>query len=444
MNLSIPNNIDAEISVLGSMFLSIDALEKSVEELEETEFYLDAHQKIFNVMASLHEKKSAVDITTVSNELEKQKWLKQVGGIEYLTEIITKVASARNIDEYIGIVREKAILRRLITEANNIATSAYSGDEIGNILDSAEKKILNVVKTRKGTEFRSIQDVLFKTQSDLEILSQKRGEITGLATGFYDFDKLTSGLHPNELIIVAARPGMGKSAFALNVACNAAINSKKSVAVFNMEMGAEQLAMRMLSSIGQIDLNKLKTGRLENNDWKKVNEAISRLADTKMYLDDSAGITVSDIRAKCRRLSASPDGLDLVVIDYLQLISGSNKYGSNRQQEVAEISRSLKTMAMELSIPVIALAQLSRSVEGRDDKKPLLSDLRESGSIEQDADIVSFLYREDYYNRDKAIDASTGQAEFIIAKHRNGPTKTIELIFKGNTSTFVNYVSEES
>ena len=253
MERTIPNNIDAEISVLGSMFLSVGALEKSVEELEEAQFYLDAHQKIFNVISSLHEKKIPIDITTVSNELENQKWLKQVGGVEYLTEIVTKVASARNVDEYINIVREKSIRRKLIEEADQIATSAYGGEDINQVLENAERKVLSVVKTRKGTEFRSIQDVLFKTQADLEILSQNKGEITGLATGFYDFDKLTSGLHPNELIIIAARPAMGKTAFALNIATNIAINSKKSVALFNLEMGAEQLASRMLSSIGQIE-----------------------------------------------------------------------------------------------------------------------------------------------------------------------------------------------
>ena len=302
---------------------------------------------------------------------------------------------------------------------------------------------MGVVKTRKGTEFRTIQDVLFKTQADLEKLSQSKGEITGLPTGFYDLDKVTAGLHPNELIIIAARPAMGKTAFALNLATNIAMNAKKTVALFNMEMGAEQLAVRMLSSVGQIEFNKLKNGRLEHNDWKRVNEAISRLADTKMYIDDTPGMTIAEIRAKCRRLASSQDGLDIVIIDYLQLISGGPKYAGNRQQEIAEISRSLKTLAMELEIPVIALAQLSRSVEGRDDKRPILSDLRESGSIEQDADIVAFLYRDDYYNKESAIDENTSKSEFIIGKHRSGPTTTIDLIFRRNTSTFVNFINKE-
>ena len=395
---TMPHNIEAEQSVLGAMFLSKYALQKSIENLSPEIFYKDAHAKIFNVMSDLAESGSAIDITTVTAELDKRKELKQVGDVEYLSEIVNVVPSAANVDEYIKIVEEKAILRKLIETSTEITTSGYSSTEdISTILDTAEKKILNVVKTRKGTEFRTIQDVLFKTQADLEKLAQSHGEITGLPTGFYDLDRVTAGLHPRELIIIAARPAMGKTAFALNIATSIAMNAKKTVALFNMEMGAEQLAVRMLSSVGQIEFNKLKNGRLEHNDWKRVNEAISRLADTKMYIDDTPGMTIAEIRAKCRRLASSEDGLDIVIIDYLQLISGGAKYAGNRQQEIAEISRSLKTLAMELEIPVIALAQLSRSVEGRDDKRPILSDLRESGSIEQDADIVAFLYRDDYY-----------------------------------------------
>lgn len=440
----IPHNLDAEQAVLGSMFMSKYALQRAVEVLNKNLFYLDANGRIFDVLAHLLEKNIPVDITTVSEELRKRNWLKEIGDVEYLTVVITSVPTAANVDQYIKIVEEKAILRRLIEESTSIATDAYNAkDDLVEILDNAEKKILNVVKTRQGTEFRTIQDVLFKTQSDLEKLSQNKGEITGVATGFYDIDKITSGLHENELIIVAARPGMGKTAFALNLATNIAMNSNKVVALFNMEMGAEQLAMRMLSSIGQIEGYKLRNGRLEHNDWKRVNEAISRLADTKMFIDDTPGMTISEIRAKCRRLHSSENGIGIIIIDYLQLISGSAKYAGQRQQEVSEISRSLKTLAMELNVPVIALAQLSRSVEGRDDKRPLLSDLRESGSIEQDADIVAFLFREDYYNKEISIDENTSKSEFIIAKHRNGPTKTIDLIFQRNTSTFVNMVSKE-
>lgn len=436
---NIPQNIDAEQAVLGSMFLSKFALEKCLETLSSELFYLDSHSKIFTVIKELNENNQAIDMMTVTESLKKRKWLDNVGGIEYLTKVAKSVPTAANVSEYIKIVEEKAILRRLIEEGTQVITEAYNSTEsINDILDNAERKILNVVKTRQGTEFRSIQDVLFKTQNDLEKLSKNKGELTGITTGYNNLDKITSGLHPNELIILAARPGMGKTAFALNLATNMAILGKKTVAIFNMEMSAEQLAMRMLSSVGQIDNNKLKTGNLQHNDWKKVNEAISKLADTKIYMDDTAGMKISEIRAKCRRLATMKDGLDAIIIDYLQLIQGSDRYKGNRVQEVTEISRALKTLAMELHVPVIALSQLSRSVEskGRTDKRPILSDLRESGSIEQDADIVAMLHREDYYNRELIENENISRATLIIAKHRNGPTTDLDFIFKTNTSTF--------
>ena len=440
----IPQDIDAEQAVLGSMFMSKTALQKAVESLSSDLFYLDSHSKIFSIMSDLSEKKVPVDIMTVSAELKKKDILKQIGGAAYLSELVNIVPTAANIDEYIKIVNEKAILRRLIEEATNIVTDCYSPDkEVGEIIENAEKKILGVAKSQTGTEFRSIQDVLFKTQKQLEQLAQNHGEITGVPSGFYDLDKKTLGFHGHELIILAARPGMGKTAIVLNIATNIAINAKKTVALFNMEMSAEQLVMRMLSSVGQIDNNKLKSGHLEHDDWRKLNEAISRLADTKIFIDDTPGMTVNEIRAKCRRLATSENGLGIVIIDYLQLISGNGKSGSNRQQEVSDISRGLKTMAMELEVPVIAAAQLSRSVEAREDKRPLLSDLRESGSIEQDADIVSFLFSEAYYKKELSIDENTAKSELILAKHRNGSTGTIELIFKKNTSTFVNYINKE-
>ncbi len=434
-----PQKIDAEQAILGSMFLSEKALEGIAERINKDMFYLDSHKKIFEVIKNLYDKKVPIDITTVTAELDRKKLLNQVGGVPYLTQIINIVPTAANAEEYIKIVEEKFLRRNLIEAGTDIANAGFSStDDIGDILDEAEKKIFEVVKNRRGSEFKTIQDVLFKAQADLEKLSTLKGEITGVPAGYYDIDKLTSGFHENELIIIAARPAMGKTAFAVNMAVNMAMNAKKTVALFNMEMGAEQLISRMLSSVGQIEANKLRTGRLEHQDWKRVNEAISRLADTKIFIDDTPGMTVSEIRAKCRRLANSSEGLDVVIIDYLQLISGSAKYAGQRQQEVSEISRSLKTMAMELNIPVIALAQLSRSVEGREDKRPLLSDLRESGSIEQDADIVAFLYRDDYYNKESAIDENTSKSEFIISKHRSGPTATVNLIFKRDTSSFFN------
>ena len=439
-----PNNLEAEQSVLGSMFLSKSACERALEALTKDAFYSEANGNIFACLRELIENGKPIDITTVTAALDKQKLLKQVGDVEYLTEIVNIVPTAANVEEYIKIVLEKATLRRLIDEATKIVNDGYnSTDDLNDILDNAERKILNVVKTRKGTEFKSITDVLYKTQSDIEKLSQNKGEVTGIATGFRDIDKLTSGFHANELIIIAARPAMGKTAIALNMAINMANSSKKAIALFNMEMGAEQLAMRMIASVGQINQGKVRTGRLEHNDWRRVNEAISRLADTKIFIDDTPGMTIGEIRAKCRRLASEQTGLGAIIIDYLQLISGGSKYAGNRQQEVAEISRALKTLAMELEVPVIALAQLSRSVESRDDKRPLLSDLRESGSIEQDADIVAFLYRDDYYTKEISIDEYTSKSEFIIAKHRNGPTATIDLIFKRDTATFVNFLKEE-
>lgn len=440
----LPSNLEAEQSVLGSMFLSKYALQKAMETLNKDLFYSESNGKIFEIITNLAEQNIPIDATTVTAELDNKKVLSQVGGVEYISDIINTVPSAANIDEYIKIVEEKAILRRLIETSTEIATEGYnSQNNISEILDNAEKKILNVVKSRKGTEFKTIQEVLYKTQSDLEKLSQSKGEITGLPTGFYDLDKVTSGLHENELIIIAARPAMGKTAFALNLATNIAMQTEKTVALFNMEMGAEQLATRMLSSLGQIEGYKFRNGHFENEDWKKLNEAISKLADTKIFIDDTPGMTIGEIRAKCRRLASSEKGLGIVIIDYLQLISGSARYAGNRQQEVSEISRSLKTLAMELGIPVVALAQLSRTVEGREDKRPLLSDLRESGSIEQDADIVAFLYRDDYYTKEISIDENTSKSEFIIAKHRSGPTTTVDLIFKRNTSTFVNMLKED-
>lgn len=441
MEKVMPHSLEAEQAVLCSMFLSKYALNNASENLVMEDFYFDKNAKIFKVMTDLHEKNVAIDVTTVTNELNTKEWLVQAGGVEYLSEIVTSLATAANVDEYINIVHEKALLRKLINESTNIITDAYNAkDEVNDLLDSAEKKILNVVKNRRSSEFKKIQEVLFKAQSDLEFLSKNKGDITGLATNFIDYDRLTKGLHPNELIILAARPGVGKTAFALNLATNVAMNSNSTVAIFTLEMAAEQLAMRMISSIGKIEMNKLKSGNLSHEDLKRFNEAISRLAETKIYIDDTAGITIGEIRSKCRRLASSPDGLSLVIIDYLTLIQGSSRYSGNRQQEVSEISRSLKTMALELGVPVIALAQLSRNVEGRENKRPILSDLRESGSIEQDADIVAFLYRDDYYADDKSN--PTSDIELIIAKHRSGPPGTINLKFQKNFSNFVNVVLE--
>ena len=443
----LPQNLDAEMAILGSCFLSSYALDKVCEEVTSEMFFSEANKKIFDAIYNLHQDKKPLDTTVLINEIEKHDNINSIGGIEYLSDVVDSVITAANIDYYIDIVREKALRRKLVEVSTSITTSCFDEEiETNELIENAEKNIFSVTKARKAGEFKNISDVMRKTQNQIEELAKNDKEITGIATGFYDFDKLTSGLHKNELIIIAARPAMGKTAFAVNLAVNAAMNSKKNVALFNLEMSAEQLAMRMISAAGGIDQNKLKTGRLEHNDWKKVNEAISELSDTSLFIEDASGITVSEIRAKCRRLSTQGPGLGLVVIDYLQLIEGGGKYAGNRQQEVSEISRSLKTMAMELEVPVIALAQLSRSVELRENKRPIMSDLRESGSIEQDADIVAFLYRDDYYNKSASEQTNISVTELIVGKHRNGSTGTIELLFERNMSNFRNYLKakEES
>ena len=442
-----PQAIEIEQCVLGAMFLSDQAVKKCVENLTPDVFFLDAHRKIFEVMQNLSEQNIMIDAPLVIAELEKRGILDSVGGTEYLTVILNSVISSSNIDEHIKIVNEKAILRRLIDVSSSIIDNAYDGDtELSDVLETAETKILNVVKTRKGSEFKSIQDVLNRTVEQINRLVDNKGEVTGLPTGFTDLDKLTTGFHPHELIIIAARPAMGKTAFALNLATNIAQSTTKTVALFNMEMGAEQLAMRMIAAEGELDQGKLKRGELDKNDFNKIDEAVARLGNTNLVIDDTSGMTIGEIKAKCRRLASSENGLGIVIIDYLTLIMGSTKYQGNRQQEVSEISRSLKTMAMELDIPVVALAQLSRNVEQRDDKRPMLSDLRESGSIEQDADIVAFLYRDDYYQLKKGQEETSdiSQSEFIVAKHRSGPTDTINLLFKRNISKFVSIVKKET
>ena len=440
---NIPQSKEAEKAVLGSAFLSKPALQKICDELSPEHFYSEANAKIFETLQELNDEDKPIDITIVTNKLSEKKILSQVGNVEYLSEIIDSVPSASNVEYYINIVKEKMIGRKIIETATDIANDAYaSEDSIYDVLENAEMKMLRIGNMRKTSEFQRIQDVAYRAQENLEKLAEQGSEITGLATGFSEFDKLTAGLQPSQFIIIAARPAMGKTAFALNLATYAATHSNKSVAIFNLEMSAEQLANRILQSLGQIDGGKMRTVRLEHNDWKRLNEAISQLSDTNLFLDDTPGITIGEIRSKCRRLANSDKGLGLVVIDYLQLITGPSKSAGNRQQEVSDISRNLKTMALELGIPVIALAQLSRAVEQREDKRPIMSDLRESGSIEQDADIVSFLYRDDYYNKEARRDDNASISEFIIGKNRSGPTTTVELLFKKDTSTFVNFQRE--
>ena len=436
MNRELPKNIEAEKSLLGSMFWSFESLQKGCEEVYKDMFYLESHGKIFEAIKELYQNQSPVDITSITTYLISNDRLKEVGGVEYLNEIISSVATGANIEYYINLVSEKYTLRKMIEVATDIVSKASKADADASMtIDTAEKEILNISKFRRTSEFRKIQDVLSKAQNDLEFLAKNGGKLKGLTTGFGELDSLTEGLHPTQLIIIAARPAVGKTAFALNLGLAAAKTTKKNIAIFSLEMPAEQLIMRMISSLGQIDNKKLATGKLENEDWRRFNEAISILADTNIYFHDAGGVTPSEIKAKCRRLAAQGEGLGLVIIDYLQLIDSSTKYSGSRQQEVSEISRALKTMALELEVPVIALSQLSRSVEKREDKKPVLSDLRESGSIEQDADIVAALHAPDV--EVPVGDDVPNPIQLIILKHRNGPTKTIDLLFKKKTSTFL-------
>ncbi len=436
-----PQNKEAEMSVLGVCFLNKYALEKVVEEVEASMFYNDANQKIFSALVELHKNSTPVDITTVKNELDKQKSLNAIGGLDYISEVIDSVATTANLDSYIKIIKEKAIRRRLIDTATDIITDTYEEEkELAVLLDNSEKRISDVAKSRASSELTPISEALRQAQANLEILAQNKSEITGLATGFYDLDKATSGLHGGELIILGARPAVGKTAFALNIATNAAMSTDKAVAIFNLEMNSEQLVNRMISAVGGIEGDKLKTGSLNHNDWKKYNEAMSELADTNIYIEDDVSVTGPEIRAKCRRLANSEKGLALVVIDYLQLVTTGGR-SESRQVEVSEISRSLKKMAIELDVPVIALAQLTRGAEQRkESNQPRLVDLRESGSIEQDADLVLFLNRQDYFEEKSAEKKQTiVPTDLIIAKHRRGSTGLIELLFELDKSCFKNY-----
>ena len=438
-----PQNIEAEISVLGCGFLEKTALDKIMDEVNEDMFYSEANKTIFNAMKNLHQEGIPVDTSTVCNELDKSKSLAKVGGVEYISEIIDSVPSTANLNYYIKIIFEKAILRNLISKSTKIQEDCYEeADSVIDIVENAERNILGVYNDKLGRDLKKLQDILPEIQEEMEALAESKTEFTGIRTGYYDFDKITRGLQKNQVIIIAGRPGSGKSAFALNVALNAAIKEKKSVAFFSLEMGSDEIVKRMFGCLGKIDGDILKTGKLKNTDWKKWNEAMSELSDAKFYLDDSGGISVSEIRRKCRKLKNSEDGLDLIVIDYLQLLSSSAKYAGQRVQEVSEISRDIKKLAMELQIPVIALAQLSRSVEQRrgEDSKPKLSDLRESGSIEQDADIVLFLHSDEYGKYSSNLNR---KIELLIAKHRAGSTGSVELIFKMNTGSFENYASGE-
>ena len=430
-----PNDTEAEQAVIGSMLTDKEAVSSAIEVLKETDFYREDNKLIYTAILNLYNRSEPIDIITLKSELSAMGKLDAVGGLEYIAGLPDKVPTTSNVEQYIKIVEEKSILRNLIKTANDIITLGYDPtQEVEDIIEASEKKIFEVMQKRNQKGYSSIREILVDTFTELEQLYNRKQHVTGVPTGFADLDYRTAGLHKSDLILVAARPAMGKSAFALNIATNAAVRANVPVAIFSLEMSKEQMVNRILCSEAMVDSNKVRTGTLEDEDWAKLAEASGVLSETNIIVDDTPGISIMEIRAKCRKMKLEKN-IGLVVIDYLQLVQGSGKRGASREQEIAEISRSLKILAKEIEVPVIALSQLSRAPEQRPDHRPMLSDLRESGSIEQDADIVMFLYRDDYYNEDSE---KKNIAEVIIAKHRAGSTGTVELGWLGNYTKFVN------
>lgn len=444
-----PQNIEAEQAVLGAMLIDKEAIAKATEVLSADDFYREAHRVIFSAMLELYNKNEAVDMVTVTEILKRDNKLEDIGGIAYITSLANVVLTAANVKYHAEIVAEKSVLRQLVRVSTEIAAMGYEANEdVGTLLDTAESRILEISNRKKKNDFTAINDILMDSVQSIESLLQNKGGLTGLPAGFADLDKLTSGLHPSDFIILAARPSMGKTALALNIVQNVALRAHKviggeprSVAFFSLEMSKEQLVNRMLCAEAGIDSQRLRVGEMHDEDWTHLWDACDTMSRAKIYIDDTAGITAMDMRSRARRLKAE-HGLDLIVVDYLQLMQGSGKRNNSgdRQQEVSEISRSLKALARELNVPVLALSQLSRSVESRQVKRPMLSDLRESGSLEQDADIVAFLYREDYYNPE----TENKHTELIIAKHRNGPVDTVNLFFQKQFTKFVGFTKRES
>ncbi|MDT0927401.1 replicative DNA helicase [Staphylococcus pseudintermedius] len=445
-----PHSHEAEQSVLGAIFLDPELMSSTQEILLPESFYRGAHQHIFRAMMDLNEDGKDIDIVTVLDRLAQEGVVNEAGGPQYLAEITSNVPTTRNIQYYTDVVFKNAVKRKLIHTADSIANDGYNDElDLDTVLNDAERRILELSSTRESDGFKDIRDVLGQVYDNAEQLDQNSGQTPGIPTGYRDLDQMTAGFNRNDLIILAARPSVGKTAFALNIAQKVATHEDQyTVGIFSLEMGADQLATRMICSSGNVDSNRLRTGTMTEEDWNRFTVAVGKLSRTKIFIDDTPGVRITDIRSKCRRLKQE-HGLDMIVIDYLQLIQGSGSRASdNRQQEVSEISRMLKAIARELECPVIALSQLSRGVEQRQDKRPMMSDIRESGSIEQDADIVAFLYRDDYYNRgdgdddddDGGFEPQTndenGEIEIIIAKQRNGPTGTVKLHFMKQYNKF--------
>ncbi|CCJ34044.1 replicative DNA helicase [Caloramator australicus] len=429
-----PHNIEAEQSVLGSMLLDRNAIADVTEILTGDEFYKESHRILYKTIEEIYNKDEPVDIITVIDLLKSRNLLEVVGGVSYISNIVASVPTTANAKSYAKIVKEKALLRRLIIASNEIMDKCYQEpDDVEEVLGLAEKAIFDISQNKSHSDFEPLSEIIMKSFDSIEHLSKTKGDVTGIPSGFTDLDRKTSGFQKGDFILVAARPSMGKTAFVLNIALHAALRAKKSVAIFSLEMSKEQLAFRMLCAEANIDMLKLRTGDLDEEDWFRLARAAGPMSESKIFIDDTPGISVNEMRSKCRRLKIEK-GLDLIIVDYLQLMSGS-KRSESRQQEVSEISRSLKALAKEMDAPVIALSQLSRAPEARSDHRPMLSDLRESGSIEQDADLVMFLYRDEYYHKDTD---KKNIAEVIIAKQRNGPTGTVELVWLGQYTKFGN------
>lgn len=439
-----PQSIEAEQAVLGAILLDSDVFISVLEYVSADDFYSRANQLIFEAMEELNRDDEAIDALTVQQKLNNMHMLENVGGYEYIFQLANDTPTAANAEYYARIIEEKSLLRKLIQASNKIARDSFEQEEsVSVILDEAEKSILNVAENRNRNGFIHIRDVVFESMQNLDDLSKNGQDVTGIPTGYPDLDAMTAGLQPEELIILAARPAVGKTAFALNIAQNVATKQDGVVAVFSLEMGAGSLVNRMICAEGSINAGHLRTGQLTEDEWSDLIVASGALSEADIYIDDTPGIRVTEIRSKSRRLLKERGRLDLIVIDYLQLIEGSGKRNENRQQEVSDISRQLKKIAKELHVPVIALSQLSRGVEQRQDKRPVLSDIRESGSIEQDADIVAFLYRDDYYERGEGEDDDGGEprledniVEVIIEKNRSGARGTVKLIFTKEFNKF--------
>ncbi|WP_027637273.1 replicative DNA helicase [Clostridium butyricum] len=432
---SLPQSIEAEQSVIGSMIIDKNAIAKVLESLNEEDFYRDGHKVIYKAILEMFRNDMAVDLVTLLEYLKSTEMLERAGGVTYITEVSSSVPSTANLSSYIKIVSDKSTLRKLIKASTTIIEESYNNQSnVENVVDVAEKKIFNIAQNRTSKDFESLGDVLERGFMQIEKLFNNKGEVTGVPSGFTDLDAKTSGFQSGDMVLIAARPSMGKTTFALNIAEHVALREHKSVVIFSLEMSKEQLAYKLLCSEANVDMLKLRTGALDDQDWENIAMASGPLSKAKIYIDDTAGVTVMEMRSKCRRLKMEY-GIDLIVIDYLQLMSGGANSDGNRQQEVSEISRSIKALAKEMECPVIALSQLSRAPEQRADHRPMLSDLRESGSIEQDADIVMFLYRDEYYNKETE-DKNIG--ECIMAKQRNGPVGTVKLAWLGQFSKFGN------